>query len=897
MTRRNITGIALITAVIAVLITVAGMFTQVNAAPPAGVPDLSIQVTSRPLAKLTWDKLDCDGYKVYRNGKAIARVEAGAADDTVSYADDSIDLAGSYTYYVKPYHLENGKEVYGPSSPAAEVIDGYTYAPSDTGGVKLTGYTGHDQNLVIPAEINGKTVTEIGDGCFSGNAWPQQVTVPEGVVRLGDYSFECCSLMQKIDLPGSLETIGSGAFSGCGSLTSADMSEGITSIGDGAFLACLDLEQIVLPSSLTSMGKYAFALCGSLTSVEFRDGSSNMTEIPERSFYGCTELQELDLPSGVTTIGKRAFFKCSSLSSLGENAYLSEIGDYAFEQTQLLDHCPLLADDCSWGSGVFTHNEIDSFYAEYNDEEECYGSCFGEEAQISFPGSGTLAEGAFYGSHINGVELRESDSPAHYQLIDGCLYTSDGKTLLAYFPVELNEDHEFVPTDAASEGVLHIPEGVERVASYAFFNCGLKKIYLPSTIKEIGDHAFTKSGIDPDSGKIVDREGNDPDYSGIEVSETAFDKWSLTYEEEDYPLPPEPSEYSFEPADHGPFPGTYSVNSLAGDKSLYRDEDFEEYSDVSANFDEWCRAYIEANSDIMPMNTDLGTLAPYCHLYKGDSHYNQMVSVLNGDPEYIAEAVRMAGYEYEEMYQMIDHGLLTELARGRICGNLLLYSGVTQACAEAIAGVGPGTSVSADDLINAIGSVYTEKAFMSTSASSKVSYGFSQDSGVMLYILASQEALDSLGTFCLDCFFGASGNGGEEEILFNAGARLKVLDVGTSDYTVWGRTGTRTYVIVQLLEGEKDPSEPVDETAENESGGNDPEEADAADPESGDPVPKKDAASETRQQTDPPSDKSETGKTGVRTGDETLIVLWEVFFAGSFTLLALMIMIRRRSHR
>lgn len=882
MTRRNVAGIAVITALITVLIAFAGLFTRIYAASPAGVSDVSIQVTSHPMAKLTWDKQDCDGYKVYRNDKAIARVEAGTADDTVSYVDDSIDPAGSYKYYVKPYNTENGKEVYGPSSPAVEIIDGYTFAPSDTGGVKLTGYTGQDQNLVIPAKINGKAVTEIGDGCFSGNTWPQQVTVPEGVIRLGDYSFECCSRMQEIHLPGSLETIGNAAFSGCGSLTAADLKEGITSIGDGAFLACLDLNQIVLPASLKSMGKYAFALCGSLTSVEFKDGSgTNLTEIPERAFYGCSVLQELNLPSSVTKIGKRAFFKCFELNSFGENASLSEIGDYAFEQLQIPDISHLLADDCSWGFGVFAHNEIDNFQAEYYEEEKRYGSCFGEEAHISIPCSASLTEGTFYGSHINGVELSESDASANYQLIDGSLYTSDGKTLLVYFPAAVNENHEFVQTDEASEGVFHIPEGVERIASYAFFNCGLKKIYFPSTVTEIGDNAFTRSGIDPDGGQIAGPDDEPPDLSGINISDTAFDKWSLKYEEEDYPPMPEPVEYDFEAEDRKPFPGTYSVTSLAGNKSLFRYEDFADYSDVSSGFDEWCRAYIEANSDIMPMDSNLKTLAPYCHLYKGDGHYNQMVSILNGDPEYLAEAVRIAGYEYEEMYQMVDHGIFTELARGRVCGNLLLYSGVTQACAEAIAGVAPGTPVTTDDLINAIGSVYTEKGIMSTSASSRVSYGFSQDSGVMLYILASQEALDSLGTFCVDCFMGAAGNGGEEEILFNAGARFKVLDVGTSEYTVWGRTGTRTYVIVQLLEDEKDPSEPLDET-DDESDEIKPDEA----PEQQDEEPNA-----------PLSVKDETGNSGVRTGDESLFVLWELFFAGSLTLLALMIMIRRKSHR
>ena len=809
MTKIHRTGLAVITALIAVLIAAAGLFTQVYAASPAGVPDISIQVTSRPLAKLTWEKQDCDGYKVFRNGKAIASVEAGPADDMVSYVDDSIDPAGSYKYYVRSYNTEDGKEVYGASSPVAEIIDGFTYAAADTGGVKLTGYTGHSQKLLIPDTIDGKAVTEIGDGCFSGNAWPQRVTVPEGVKRLGDYSFEGCSLMQKVFLPDSLETIGNGAFSGCGSLTIADMNEGITSIGDGAFLACLDLRQVTLPASLKSIGKYCFALCGSLSYVEFN--SKDMTEIPERAFYACTGLKELSLPSGVTKIGKRAFFKCTELSSLSGDACLTEIGDYAFEETQVRKIYSRLADDVSLGFGIFARNETDFFQSEYNDAEERYGSCFGEGVHTSFPGSAVLTEGAFYGSPVNGVELSGSDAQANCQLIDGSVYSGDGKTLLVYFPTKLNEDYEYVQTDEAREGVFHVPEGVERIASYAFFNCGLKKICLPSTVKEFGDNAFTRSGIDPDSGKIVDTDGEAFDLSTVKVSKSAFDKWSLSYEGGDYPEPSDSSEYSFEPASHGPFPGTYSVKSLAGDKSLYSDSDFEGYSDVTANFDKWCQEYMEANSDIMPMNYNLKTVAPYCSLYKGDAHFNQMATVLNGDPEWIPEAVKQAGHEYEELYQMVDHGLFTELTRGRICGDLLLYSGVTQACVEAVAGVEPGTPVTTDALINAIGSVYTEKAMMSTSASSKVSYGFSMDSEVMFYILASHEALDSLGTFCVDCFKGADGNGGEEEILFNAGARFKVLDVGTSEYNIWDQTGTRTYVIMQLLGDEKDPSKPLDD--------------------------------------------------------------------------------------
>ena len=78
MAKRNVNGIAVIAALIAILIAAAGLLTQVYAESPAGVSDISIQVTSRPLAKLTWDKQDCDGYTVFRNSKDIHLIRAHA---------------------------------------------------------------------------------------------------------------------------------------------------------------------------------------------------------------------------------------------------------------------------------------------------------------------------------------------------------------------------------------------------------------------------------------------------------------------------------------------------------------------------------------------------------------------------------------------------------------------------------------------------------------------------------------------------------------------------------------------------------------------------------------------------------------------------------------------------
>ena len=793
---------------------------------PAAVSDFSIKVSSSPAATLTWNKVDCDGYKVCRDKRVIARVKPGTSGSQVTFVDESIEPGKSYTYSVKAYRNEGGKEICSSPATPVKIVDGYTYSDAGDGGIKLTGYTGQDTKLVIPDTLDGKKVTEIGDGCFSGNPWPERVYVPEGVVKIGDFGFECCSHLEKIYLPDSLREVGNGAFSGCGVLKLADFSDGVTSIGDGAFMACRNMTQISLPADLQQLGKFAFAFCNDLSDVSFR--GNKLKAIPERAFDSCSNLEAINLPDSVTTIGKRAFYNCDMLSRIN-GSDLKEVGDYAFERTEVTDISGALDDDVTLGFGIFARNETDK----YN-----WDSFAGNEMQTDLPGSATLTEGVFYGSPINGIRLNDREDN-NYKVIDGSLYTADGKTLFAYFPTELNEDYEYEKTPEAEQKIFHVPDGVTRIAPYAFFECGLEQIYLPSTVTEISDHAFTRSGIAPDLGKLTDYDGNEitPETEGITFGSNAFYKWSLDPEE-----PAESTKVAITEAGgaadstgtavNGPFPDSYTMTSLAGDKSLYRAEDFDGYSDISDRFSEWCKEYIEANKTVMPFDMQLKLwVAMYCSMYKSDQHYNQMAVALNGDTDWALEAIRISGHEYEDMYLMADHGVSSELHRAGVQNDLILYSGITDAFVNRIAGIDPGTQVTADDLIAAIGSEYEEKAMMSTSASFKVSYGFTGDYGVMAIILASDDALNSLGTFCLDCFKGSQGNNGELELLLDAGARFKVLDVGTAEAEVWGEQGKCTYVMMELLEDEKDPFELTDEECKCDNEEDEPDKDDEPDKE------------------------------------------------------------------
>ena len=778
---------------------------------PARVAELCVQVSSSPMVRLTWDKTDCDGYKVYRGSKAIARVEAGPGDDLVTYTDEEIEPGASYTYSVRAFKTVSGKEVYGEASPVVKIVDGYTYAAAEaadsadgaaagaegSGSIELTGYTGRDEKLVIPSTLDGKKVTGIGDSCFSGNVRLVRVNVPEGIEKIGDYGFECCSRMQKIYLPDSVRVIGNGAFSGCGSLRMADLNDDITSIGDGAFMACMDLKNIYLPAHLRSLGKFAFALCENLAGVTF--GGSEIEAIPERAFNTCVQLRDVTLPKSVTTIEKRAFFGCESLISISGKESVTEIGEYAFEGTGVSNLSSLLDPNVTIGFGVFAVNEVDDYFSDDRNKNE---------KELTIPASATLAEGAFYGSGIRGFYLTDSEN-ANYKVIDGSLYTADGKTLVIYAPMRFNTlFFEYELTEEAEQKIYHVPEGVTRIAPYAFFKCGLEQIYLPSTVTEISDHAFTKSGIAPDLGMLTDYDGNavSTQTEGISFGEQSFDNWSLEH-------PVGLADSSSKDSEGPQFPENLTMTSLAGDKCLYREEDFAGFKDIYANFVDWCLEYIEDNKEVVTMSEEQPNVMTYCLIYKGNDHYNQMASALNGDTGKVQRSLKLSGHEYEEMYLMADHGLCLELGRCRIKDDLILYSGISTAFVERIAGVEPGTPVTTQDLIDVVGSTYEEKAMISTAARVDVSVTFASKYRVILMVMAPHDALNSLGTYCIDCLWAKRyGNGGEHEILFSPGARFKVLDVGKGEVRMqYGDTEECTYVMMELLDKEKDPFTPLDE--------------------------------------------------------------------------------------
>ena len=172
----------------------------------------------------------------------------------------------------------------------------------------------------------GNDITAIGEYVFCDCSSLASITIGDGVTSIGYRAFYNCSSLTSVYISDiaawcniSINTYGS-PFNYAHNLylnnelvTNVTIPDGVTKIGKGAFAYNSNLKTITIPSSVTVIGASAFEDCDNLKSVTISDG---VKTIGDGAFYSCNALQSVTIPNSVTKIGASAFQNCTKLGSV-----------------------------------------------------------------------------------------------------------------------------------------------------------------------------------------------------------------------------------------------------------------------------------------------------------------------------------------------------------------------------------------------------------------------------------------------------------------------------------------------------------------------------------------------------------------------------------------------------
>lgn len=228
----------------------------------------------------------------------------------------------------------------------------------DEGIVLISGSLSGNKQGFAWTQLNSiklpSTVKEIYYGAFRGSSI-SEVSLNEGLEKLGDDMFRGCINLTTVELPSTLKEIGSYTFSGCtglqsvifhgtdlivheqatfigcSSLINVDLHR-FMGIGHDMFKNCTALETITLPENITYIGDKAFEGCTNLQTVIMSD---SVTRLGSYSFNGCTSLLELYLSDSITEISEYAFSSCSSLKTVYFGHATKELQNSIFYETPI----------------------------------------------------------------------------------------------------------------------------------------------------------------------------------------------------------------------------------------------------------------------------------------------------------------------------------------------------------------------------------------------------------------------------------------------------------------------------------------------------------------------------------------------------------------------------------
>lgn len=144
-----------------------------------------------------------------------------------------------------PAEIDTASEAGQDTSERTESGE-YTYEMTENGTVSITGYSGSETVLEVPASVDGYIVSSVAAHAFEANWDLTSVVLPSGLASIGESAFMDCGSLASVTIPDTVGQIDRAAFAGCSSLTSVVLPAAVSTVQEEAFTGCGSLTELTV---------------------------------------------------------------------------------------------------------------------------------------------------------------------------------------------------------------------------------------------------------------------------------------------------------------------------------------------------------------------------------------------------------------------------------------------------------------------------------------------------------------------------------------------------------------------------------------------------------------------------------------------------------------------------
>ena len=433
-----------------------------------------------------------------------------SSDVILLYSFDS-SLKDFFGYQVTKYIIGEGVEEIGDYTFAGCSSTIEVVLPKTLKSIGAYAFRGCSNLSTITLPDN---ITTIGENAFQDCIALTSINIPRNITKLANYVFWGCSGLESVNFPEELISIGEQVFDGASSLRSVSIPKNVNSIGVGAFNRCSSLVTVTINSNdyiskefdyykklsnifgkqvskyiigegVEKVGENAFWECEGLTSVVLFEG---VTTIGQKAFYQCTNLTSVTLPESLITIEEEAFNGCSSLASVvipkGVQT-MKEAYSSGWTMVPPFANCPLLKTVTINSNALASKSSI--------------GAYFGPQVTKFILGEGIEELG--FNAFSNCNNLTSIVLPSSLRNIGTGAFSRCTNLSSITLPKNLTSiganafDFCTNLTSVIFEGYtgscsIAIPESVNSIQNYAFFECPLSSVVIYSN--DVASMQYTK---------------------------------------------------------------------------------------------------------------------------------------------------------------------------------------------------------------------------------------------------------------------------------------------------------------------------------------------------------------------------------------------------------------------